>query len=157
MEPQKIDLDKAKRLNRIMEGKEKPIRQEKIDRLMEEARGKILLGETEKLLTEAQKLLTKNMQTDPGLELDSVLIAFRGKYHFFEGTKHQKLNESEVRQKIADRSKIELYYICTNDGMCPLPAVLKDKGAKGMQVKDDAGVISFIKDLTGVEITKKDL
>jgi hypothetical protein len=129
-----FDLEQSKRLTRILAGKEPaPSRHEKVVNRI------------------------KNSDPNNPLARDIYLFSFRKKFHQIEAQNHKVIRESDVKALLDKNTKVQLYYICTNEGMCPLPKSYVGKGAKAVQVKDDQGVIDYIRQTTGITLKKSDL
>jgi flavoprotein len=105
---------------------------------------------------EAREMI-KAIDLDPGLARELYLFAFKGKIHQVEAGKHKVIKETEVQGILKEVPETKLYYICTNEIMCPLPSIFSGKDATAVMLKNDAEVVEHIKRLTGVTIKKSDL
>ena len=129
-----VDLERVKRLSRILAGNEKPAKRHKIVAIVRDS-----------------------VQADPGLQSNIFLFNYKNKFHLLKGGEHSVISDAEARTQIDETSDIELYYICTNEKMCPLPSLFSGKGATALMVKDQQAVIDTIKRITGVTIKKSSL
>jgi flavoprotein len=154
MTTQKIDVNEAKRLRRIHTGKDIP--ESRYEKKLLETQLKM---DVNKVLADikACKDCLKNFEEQPGLETKNYLFAFKGKYHLIEGSQYRRIEDGEARMKLDENSEMQLYYICTNEKMCPLPNLFSGKNAKALMLKNDQEVIERIKSLTGVTIKKSEL
>jgi len=133
---EKIDLNKSKRLIRILAGQEpKPNRYDA------------------KLAFVRQKLF--NADQDPGLEDKSCLFFFKSKFYHVQG-KVNKIAEGEVKNLLTQHPHTEVYYLCS-DRVCPMPETLSGRTKKAVKVKDDQGAVDFMSEKSGVQLTVKDL
>jgi hypothetical protein len=99
----------------------------------------------------------KNADPNDPFAREIYVFAFKGKFHQIESGNHKVVKEPEVKALLDKNPETKLYYICTNEGMCPLPGVYVGRGAKAVQLKDDQAVIDYIKQITGVQLAIKDL
>lgn len=139
---EKIDLNRARQLNRILAGKEK--RQDRTQSILASMKGK-------------PGFRADSITADPGLEDRRDLFTYRSKYHLFVNKVYHKLTEAEAKKQIADNPETKLYYICTSQGMCPMPSAFTGKGAKAVILKSDTEVIAYINGITGGTLKKSQL
>jgi len=92
-----------------------------------------------------------------GLEIKSYLFFFKRKYHLIESGKYRKLSESEVRLTLETYPETKIYFMCSDNTICPMPQTLEGKDKQAVQVKDDQAVIDYIKKVSGVEIKKSEI
>lgn len=132
----KIDLEKSKRISRILAGKEpRPNRYEA------------------KLSAVQRKI--SNIDQDPGLEDRSCLFFFKSKFYHVQG-KLKKIAEADVKNLLDEHPNMEIYYLCS-DRVCPMPEALSGKIKKAVKVKDDQGAVDFMSEKSGVKLTVNDL
>lgn len=165
---EKIDLNEVKRIIRVRSGKEtEPTRYEK---KLAEVKERMTLNEIEKDLkelktliddpdhkgtidlAEVRKIRFKASNPDEVIGLKRYLFHFKGKFYLIEGNEYRKIEDAEARMQLDQDQDIELYYLCSNESMCPLPNLFTGRYAKAVQVKNDAGVIEYIRKLTVVTI-----
>lgn len=151
----KIDLNRAKRLTAILAGREKaPSRyEEKKAKIHKE----MSLKDMKKAIMKDARLLIRDSNPDDPFAREIYLFAFKGKFHQIEAGTHKIITEAEAKTLIEKIPETELFYVCTNSGMCPLPDAFVGQDSQAIQVKDEQAVIAFIKQKTGVEIKKTDL
>lgn len=154
---EKIDLNRAKRLTRILAGKEKPIQGETYEKKRQKTLVTMQLNEMKNTIMKHAREMIKNADPNDPFTREIYMFSFRGKFHQIEAGTHKIVKADAVTALLEENQDIRLYYICTNSGMCPLPNAYVGKGAKAIQLKDDAAVIDYIKTLTGVEIKESDL
>ena len=149
-----VDYERSKRLTAILSGKEKL--ESKHAAKLREVQRKMAAKDILKDVKDARAII-KNINLDPGLEREIYLFAFKGKFHQCENGNHKVINDAEAKTLLKEVPETELYYVCTNEGMCPLPNMYVGTDAKAVQLKNDQEVIGHIKRLTGVTIKKSDL
>jgi len=93
---------------------------------------------------------------DPAAK-DRRLFSYKNKFHLVTDTFYRELPKDAVAKHLTDFPDTDCYYICTSEKMCALPEELSGKKATAIMVADDQGVIDYIKQVTGVELTLKDL
>ncbi len=119
--------------------------------------GRVNLNEVKRL---SAKLAGKvvNINPDPGTEIERFLFAFKGKFHLITAGQYRKIEDAEVRTQLDEHSDMKIFYLCTNESMCPLPpGLIGREGTTGVALKDDQAVIDYIKRVSGVELKKTDL
>lgn len=126
-----IDLERVKRLSRILAGNEKPAKKHRI-----------------------VSIARDSVQADPGLQSNGFLFAFKNRFHLIKGREHSVISDAEARREIDETSDIQMFYICTSEKMCPLPPLFSGKGATALMLKNEQAVIDYIKKLTGVTVKK---
>lgn len=147
---EKINLNEARRLNRILTGKEKaPSRHEE----------KRLKTEIVMDLKALKKDLMKDINLDPGLETERYLFSFKNKFHFVVNKQYTKYeNGAEVRTLMEDQPETNLYYICIEkEVMCSLPEIFTGKPCHGVMLKSKSNVLDFIERVSGARIKLSDL
>lgn len=108
---------------------------------------------------DAAKVLKQavNIGPDPGLKMKIFLFYFKGKYHLIQEGIYKKLDESEVGKTLEKYSETKIYFMCSDNSICPMPSVLTGKEKEAVQVKDDQAAINYIKTVSGIEIKLSDL
>jgi len=152
MDKNEVNIEEAKRLIRIHEGKEvQPSRHEtllkqavrdiEIDELIEGVEG---LKETLKSI--------KMSVPKTGLENSSYLFTYKGTFYLVSGGSYKVITDGEAKMEI-DNNQPQLFYICTDQGMCPLPPAFVGKStATAVQLADDKAVIAYIQKITNVTV-----
>ena len=154
---EKVNLQRVKKLTAILAGKEKPFQRETHSDKMENTQILMELRSLKNSIMKDARQLVKNGNPDDIFAREIYLFAFRGKFHKIEAGTHKVIKDDEVKSLLKENPETELYYVCTNSGMCPLPDVYSGKGAKAILLKDDDAVIDYIKQKTGVKISKSEL
>ena len=106
---------------------------------------------------ERVRKIIKNANPNDPFAKEAYLFTYKGKFHFIEAGQYRKIEDAEVRKQLDEHSDMKLYYICTNELMCPLPPSYEGKKAEGIMLKDDQAVIIYIKRIARVELKKTDL
>lgn len=145
----KIDLVKAKQTSKELIQKAKESVKERMDRQERE------------YLAKYSRPPIRGINADPGLESKKYMFAYNEKYYFIEVKSPEaksmtKVAEADVADKLEDISEVKTYYLCSKY-VCPIPVALKGLIKEAIKVKGDQGAIDKMNELTGMELTVKDL
>jgi hypothetical protein len=145
MKTNSIDLNKARKLSKVAAKQQNESWLEKVDR------------EAKRFEDMQKHPHPRIIGTDvPGLEDQSCLFYFRGKYYHVKG-QLKKIAEADVEQTLNDNADTKVYFMCENKSICPMPDALQNVEKEAVKVADETEAASFMTTKSGVTITKNDL
>jgi hypothetical protein len=157
MKNNEVDLNEAKRLIDIRTGKQKAISryQTKLKEAQKSIRIDELIDDVGKLKETLSNIKMAVESPVPGLENKSYLFTYKGNFYLITGESYKVITDGEAKMEM-DANQPELYYICTDQGMCPMPPSYVGKSnATAVQLADDKAVIAYIQKITNVTVKLK--
>jgi hypothetical protein len=133
---EKVNLDKSKKIIRILSGKEP-----KINRY------------EEKLAAVRRKLF--NADQTPGRTDKSCLFYYTMKYYHVKG-KMKRVSDADVENLLKENPGTKIYFLCAKI-VCPMGKAISGKTMESVRVKGDADAVEYMSEKSGVKLTVNDL